>query len=255
MTATDERALLIRWRLHHDESARAELVERLMPFVHRIAQGFAGRGEALDDLAQVGAIGLINAIDRFDLERGGRLSTFAAPNISGEIKRHFRDRGWAVHVPRGLQELHAKIGVATTRISGELGRAPTVMELAQALESSEELILEAMNAGRNYRAASLDEPSSDDEDARSPASALGADDPGYETAEHRAVLKQGMRALTERERLILQLRYEQDLAQHEIAQQVGLSQMHVSRLLRRSVDDMRAVLDVPDAVPASSNTA
>src|SRR6185436_18982530 len=131
MNAATERALLERWHAHGDESARAELVERLLPFVRRIALGYSGRGEPLDDLIQVGTIGLINAINRFDLDRGLRLTTFAAPNISGEIKRHFRDRSWAVHVPRAIQELHAKIGRETSRLGAKLGHAPTVMELAE----------------------------------------------------------------------------------------------------------------------------
>ena len=238
MTADEERELLRRWRVDGDEQARALLVQRLLPFVRRIAQGFAGRGEPLDDLVQVGAIGLINAIDRFDMENGGRLTTFAAPNISGEIKRHFRDRGWAVRVPRSLQELHAKIRSATKRMSDDLGRSPTVMELAAALEATEEEILEAMDAGRNFRTASLDEPASDD-DQHPPATTIGTVDPGFENAEHRAVVQQGLRALDEREQRIMQLRYGGDLAQHEIAREIGISQMQVSRLLRRSVEDMR----------------
>jgi RNA polymerase sigma-B factor len=245
MSAATERALLERWHLERDEAARAELVERLLPFVRRIAIGYAGRGEPLDDLIQVGSVGLVNAIDRFDLSRGLRLTTFAAPNISGEIKRHFRDRSWAVRVPRELQELHAKIGRVSTKLGATLGRSPTVMELAEELEVSEELILEAMDAGRNYRSASLDAPQSDD-DERPAAEALGTTETGFESAEQRAVLERGLDALAERERQIVLLRFGKGLSQREIATQVGLSQMHVSRLLRRSIEEMRATIGPPE---------
>ena len=238
MTADEERELLRRWRVEGDEQARALLVQRLLPFVRRIAQGFAGRGEPLDDLVQVGAIGLINAIDRFDMENGGRLTTFAAPNISGEIKRHFRDRGWAVRVPRSLQELHAKIRTATKRMSDDLGRSPTVMELAAALEATEEEILEAMDAGRNFRTASLDEPASaDDEHRRRRRSARWIR--ATRTPSIVRWCSRGCGRSTQREQRIMQLRYGGDLAQHEIAGEIGISQMQVSRLLRRSVEDMR----------------
>ena len=241
MSAATERALLERWHQRRRRAARTELVERLLPFVRRIAIGYAGRGEPLDDLIQVGSVGLVNAIDRFDLGRGLRLTTFAAPNISGEIKRHFRDRSWSVRVPRELQELHAKIGRATRRLGAQLGRGPTVMELADELDSTEELILEAMDAGRNYRSASLDAPQSDD-DERPAAEALGMVETGFEGAEQRAVLERGLDALDERERQIVLLRYGKGLSQREIATHVGLSQMHVSRLLRRSIEDMRETI-------------
>ena len=238
LTADEERDLLRRWLDFGDERARTELVERLMPFVRRIAVGYAGRGEPLDDLVQVGALGLVNAIDRFDLSRGLRLTTFAAPNISGEIKRHFRDRSWAIRVPRDLQELHARITRTSSALESELGRAPTVMELSRELRASEEHVLEAMDAGRNYRTASLDATLRDDE-IRSAADVCGTGDAAFEAAEQRAVIQPGLDALPERERAIVLMRFADDLSQREIASRVGLSQMHVSRLLRRSIQEMR----------------
>ena len=241
LSAAEELALLRRWHERGDERARAELVERLLPFVRRIASGYVGRGEPLDDLVQVGSVGLVNAIDRFDLSRGLRLTTFAAPNISGEIKRHFRDRSWSIRVPRDLQELHARITRHSAEFSADAGRQPTVMELVAALGSTEEQILEAIDAGRNYRSASLDAHISDD-DERPAGTAIGMADPGFECAEQRAVLETGLSVLSERERKIVLLRFASGLSQREIATQVGLSQMHVSRLLRKSIERMRLAL-------------
>jgi len=240
LDAAEERALLERVHLHGDMQARTELVERLLPFVRRIARGYADRGEHLDDLIQVGAIGLVNAIDRFDLDRGLRLSTFAAPNISGEIKRHFRDRAWAVRTPRDLQELHARLRVIADGFFKQQGRAPTVAELCEITGHDEEHVLDAISAGRNFRAASLDAPR--EEDGGSLGDALGAEDHGFERAEDRATLDRGLRALGERERRIVLLRYVDGLSQREIAARVGVSQMHVSRLLRRSIDQLRSAI-------------
>ena len=240
--AAREDALLKRWHEDGDVTARAELVEGLMPFVRRIAAGFSGRGEPLDDLMQVGAVGLINAIDRFDTSRGLRLSTFAGPYISGEIKRHFRDRTWAIHVARGVQELHARITRHVDAVTREGGRSPTVMELATALEAPEEQILEALQAGRNYRAASLD-ASLDEGDEENPAPrAPGVTDAGFAKAEQRTDLESGLDALSERDRKIVLLRFAYGLTQSEIAAEMGISQMHVSRLLRRSISTMQDTL-------------
>jgi len=236
--AADERRLLERVHLHGDRGARDELVERMLPFVRRIARGYAERGELLEDLVQVGAIGLVNAIDRFDLDRGLRLSTFAAPNISGEIKRHFRDRAWAVRTPRDLQELYASLRAEGERFAREHGgRSPTIAELCALTGRDEEHVLEALSAGRNFRAASLDAAPGDD--GGTLGDALGDDDDGFDRAEERAMVERGLRALGERERRIILLRYAQGLSQREIAAMVGISQMHVSRLLRRSIDELR----------------
>ncbi len=235
--AAEERALLERVHRQGDLQAREQLVERMMPFVRRIARSYADRGEQLEDLVQVGAIGLVNAIDRFDLERGLRLSTFAGPNISGEIKRHFRDRAWAVRTPRDLQELYATLRAETERFEREHGRSPTVPDLCRLTGRDEEHVLDALSAGRNYRAASLDAPH--DEDGASLGDVLGHSDASFDRAEERAVVERGLRALGERERRIVLLRYVEGLSQREIAAQIGISQMHVSRLLRRSIDELR----------------
>ena len=184
---------------------------------------------------------MVNAINRFDLSRGLRLTTFAAPNISGEIKRHFRDRAWSIRIPRDLQERYLRITRTSTVLASELGRAPTVMEISRELGVSEEHVLEAMDAGRNYRTASLDATLQDSE-RRSAADSLGERDARFDAAEQRAVIEQGLDALPERERAIVLMRFARDLSQREIATRVGLSQMHVSRLLRRSIHEMRATL-------------
>lgn len=240
LAAAEERALLERVHRGGDRQAREELVTRLLPFVRRIARSYADRGEQLEDLVQVGAIGLVNAIDRFDLERDVRLSTFAAPNISGEIKRHFRDRAWAVRTPRDLQELHAAVRTATDRFSGTHGREPTVAELCDLTGRDEEQVLEAIAAGRNYRTASLD--AATEEDGATLGDTLGSTDAGFDRAEDRALLLRGLRLLPERERTIVLLHFAEGLSQREIAERIGISQMHVSRLLRRSVDAMREAL-------------
>jgi RNA polymerase sigma-B factor len=237
LRAAEERHLLERVHLHGDHGARDELVERMLPFVRRIARGYADRGELFEDLVQVGAIGLVNAIDRFDLDRGLRLSTFAAPNISGEIKRHFRDRAWSVRTPRDLQELYASLRAEGERFVREHGRSPTIAELVALTGRDEEHVLEALSAGRNFRAASLDAPP--DDGGGTLGDALGRDDAGFDRAEDRAMVARGLRALGERERRIILLRYAQGLSQREIAAMVGISQMHVSRLLRRSIDELR----------------
>lgn len=212
-----------------------------MSLVRSLARRYASRGEQLDDLVQIGAIGLIKAIDRFDVERGVELTTYATPNIIGEIKRHFRDHGWAVRVPRGLQELSIQLMRVVENLTGSLGRSPTIPELAEATGVSEEDVLEALETGRAYSPLSLSVGSSgDDDDELDPLEALGSDDHEYEVSEDRAVLEPGMRILDPRERMILNLRFYEGLTQSQIAQQVGISQMHVSRLIRRALEKVRA---------------
>ena len=238
----EERTLLERVHVHGDPAARAELVERLLPFVRRIARSYSGRGEPFDDLVQVGAIGLVNAIDRFDLKRGLRLSTFAAPNISGEIKRHFRDRAWAIRTPRDLQELHATIRATTDQFTEQHGRSPTVAELCRLTGRNEEQVLDAISAGRNFRAASLDAPVDDERGGATVGDRVGGDDHGFALADDRAALERGLAVLGTRERQIVLLRYVDELTQREIADRIGISQMHVSRLLRRSIEEMRGAM-------------
>ena len=238
----NDRDLLRRYHEQGDRAARQQLIERYMTLVRSLARRYASRGEQLDDLVQIGAIGLIKAIDRFDINRGVELTTYATPNIIGEIKRHFRDHGWAVRVPRGLQELSIQLMRVVENLTGSLGRSPTIPELAEATGASEEEVLEALESSRAYSPLSLSVGSSggDDDDELDPLESIGADDHEYEISEDRVVLEPGMRVLDERERLILRLRFYEGLTQSQIAQQVGISQMHVSRLIRRALEKARS---------------
>jgi RNA polymerase sigma-B factor len=244
----DDRQLLRRWHENADEEARAALVERTLPLARTLARRYANKGESLDDLEQVAALGLVKAIDRFDLGRDVRFTTFAVPTIAGEIKRHFRDRGWMIRVPRDIQELSSRISITRDRLTRELGRSPTVPELATGARAGVEQILEALGAADAYRALSLDEPLAEGAGA---LEAIGGDDEGYELAEHRVLLRCGFDGLGEREREIVRLRYYEGLTQREIARAVGVSQMHVSRLIRRSIEALRERLSGPLGVQAA----
>jgi RNA polymerase sigma-B factor len=235
-----DKVLLRRYHEDGDLSAREQLIEQYMSLVRSLARRYAYRGEQLEDLVQIGAIGLIKAIDRFDIERGVELTTYATPNIIGEIKRHFRDRGWSVRVPRGLQELNIQLSRLLEELTVQLGRSPTIPELAKAAEVNEEEVLEALESGRAYSSLSLSAGSSPDEEGElDPLESLGSEEHQYEVSEDRAVLAPGFRVLDERERKILHLRFFEGLTQSQIAQQVGISQMHVSRLIRRSLEKIR----------------
>jgi RNA polymerase sigma-B factor len=221
-----DKALLRRYHENGDLQAREQLIEQYMSLVRSLARRYSYRGEQLEDLVQIGAIGLIKAIDRFDIDRGVELTTYATPNIIGEIKRHFRDKGWSVRVPRGLQQL---------------GRSPTIAELAKGAGVEEEEVLEALESGRAYSSLSLSSGSggSDDGEELDPLESIGTEEHQYDVSEDRAVLAPGFRVLDERERRILHLRFFEGLTQSQIAQQVGISQMHVSRLIRRSLEKIR----------------
>ncbi len=240
----DEHELLRRWHEQHDQDARRALIERMLPLVRSLARRYANRGEPLDDLEQVGCVGLIKAVDRFDLERELRFSTFAVPTILGEIKRHFRDRAWSVHVSRGLQELSAKVAREVDRLSTKLGRSPTIEDVAQATGSTPEQVLEALQGAHAYSTVPLEETIGDDGE---PVARLGDDDPAFEIAEERIELSIAMRPLSERERRIVLLRFFGGLTQREIAERIGISQMHVSRLLRRALEQMSDSLVAPSA--------
>jgi RNA polymerase sigma-B factor len=227
--------------LPNDE--RERLILAHLPLVRSLARRYANRGEPLDDLVQVGTVGLIKAIDRFDPDRGKDLAAFAAPTILGEIRRHFRDRAWAVHVPRPLQEAHAAVAAAVDDLTARLGRSPSVAEIAAETGLDEETVLDAAAAGGAYRPVSLSapRPGADDE---AEASEQGEADAGYAVAAGRADLARGMRALPARERVILHLRFREDLTQSEIAARVGISQMHVSRLIQRALTRLRGAAGV-----------
>jgi RNA polymerase sigma-B factor len=236
-----DRELLRRYHEEGDLAAREELIEEHMSLVRSLARRYSYRGEQLDDLVQIGAIGLIKAIDRFDLERGVELTTYATPNIIGEIKRHFRDRGWSVRVPRGLQELNVQLSRLIEQLTVQLSRSPTITELAEAAGVDEEEVLEALESGRAYTSLSLSSGSSggDEDEDVDPLESIGVEEHQYEVSEDRAVLAPGFRVLDQRERTILRLRFFDGLTQSQIAQQIGISQMHVSRLIRRSLEKIR----------------
>ncbi|MFL5839047.1 MAG: SigB/SigF/SigG family RNA polymerase sigma factor [Thermoleophilaceae bacterium] len=238
--------LLRRYHREGDVGARQELIERHVAFVRRLAQRYARRGEQLEDLTQVGCVGLIKAIDRFDGGYGASLTTYAAPNILGEIKRHFRDRGWSVRVPREIQELNVKLTRMVDALTTRLGRSPSVDELAEAAGATLEQVLEAMESSAAYSALSLSEGPDPEDEGGGPMETLGEDDLGYEQSEQRITLATGIQRLPARERAILHLRFFEGLTQSEIAERVGISQMHVSRLIRNSLDSMRRELEAED---------
>jgi RNA polymerase sigma-B factor len=227
VTKVDDRTLLRRYHEDGDLQAREELIERYMSLVRSLARRYSYRGEQLEDLVQIGAIGLINAIDRFDLERGVELTTYATPNIVGEVKRHFRDKGWSVRVPRGLQELNLRLSRLIEQLTVQLGRSPTIPDLA---------------SGRAYTSLSLSGGGGSGDDEFDLLESLATEEHQYEISEDRVVLAPGFRALDERERRILQLRFFDGLTQSQIAQQVGISQMHVSRLIRRALEKIRETI-------------
>src|SRR5919106_90864 len=233
-----DRQLLRRYHQDGDVQAREQLIEQYLPLVRSLARRYSYRGEQLEDLVQVGCIGLIKAIDRFDIDRGVELTTYATPNIIGEIKRHFRDKGWSVRVPRGLQELNVQLSRLIEQLTVQLGRSPTISELAKGAGVEEEEVLEALESGRAYSSLSLSVGGGghDDEGDLDPLESIGTEEHMYEVSEDRAVLEPGWRVLDERERKILHLRFFEGLTQSQIAQQVGISQMHVSRLIRRSLE-------------------
>ncbi len=236
----DDRRLLDRYHRDGELAARDELVARFLPLARQLARRYQRGNEPLDDLVQVASIGLVKAIDRFDPERGTAFSSYAVPTILGELKRYFRDTGWALHVPRGMQERVIQLNAVMGRLARQLGRSPTTAELAQALGTTPEDVLEAMQAATAYDAVSLDAPRAlGDGDGDSHADILGGSDQGFEMAELRASIAPTLRTLSDRDRLVLHLRLVEDMTQSEIAGRVGVSQMHVSRLIRRALERLQ----------------
>jgi RNA polymerase sigma-B factor len=238
--ASDEEHAVALFSKLPDSSAREELVRLFYPLAEHLARRFRSRGEPLDDLIQVASIGLLKAIDRFDLERGVRFSTYAVPTIVGELKRHFRDTGWAIRVPRRLQERALLVRDAIASASQELGRSPTVSELAMFANISEEEVLEAMETMHAHSVESLDTPV--DDDTAGTASAIGEVDETLELLEGWANAAPLLRTLPERERRLLYYRFVCDMPQSQIAQSLGISQMHVSRLLARTLAHLRGTI-------------
>ncbi|MFZ0376712.1 MAG: SigB/SigF/SigG family RNA polymerase sigma factor [Solirubrobacteraceae bacterium] len=238
--------LLVAYHEDRDPGAREELVKRFLPFARKLALRYIHSREPLDDLVQVASVGLLNAIERFEPGRGKKFTSFAAPTIVGELKRHFRDKGWSVHVPRDLQERALAVSRHTERLSALNGRSPTLDELSEALACSVEQVMEAIDAAHNYHPASLDAPiAQDGEDPSALAETLGDEDIGFELAEQRQALATSWASLSEVEREVLGLRLVGELTQREISQRIGCSQMHVSRLLRRSMIRLGAEAAAP----------
>jgi RNA polymerase sigma-B factor len=234
-----EALLWRRLRDQRDPAAREELVRRYLPFAKNLALRYRGASESFDDLLQVANLGLVNAVDRFDPVRGTPFAAFASPTILGELKRHFRDRVWTVRVPRGLHDRMAEVEKATSGLTVELQRSPSVSEIAAKLEIEPAEVLEVLEANHNRRPLSLDRPVGGEDD-ESPASEwVGDEDEGYELVDDKLALEGVLPQLDERERLILRLRFVEDMTQSQIAEQIGHSQMHVSRILRRTLERIR----------------
>ena len=239
--AAEERRLFLRLHRFDDRAARDQLVERFMPLAAQLARRYRNTSQSFEDLLQVANLGLVQAVDRFDPERGLRFSSFAVPTILGELRRHFRDRTWSVHVPRDLQEQALKVERATVELSAAKGRTPSIGEVAEALGLTDEEVLEARRALVAYEPLSLDAPAVDDND-RVIADALGDDESGYSRAERLALLDGLLPLLTRRQREVLGLRFREDLTQREIGERVGLSQMQVSRLLHQAIHRLADVV-------------
>jgi RNA polymerase sigma-B factor len=242
--ASGSAELFERWQTHQDREARDELIARYLPLARKLAQRYAQSSEPYDDLLQVASLGLVKAVERFDPGRGFAFSSFAVPTIVGELKRYFRDTAWSVHVERGAQELARRISDAREALSGQSGRTPTVVELAQFLELSQEEVLDGLQAAEAYGTVSLDAPVlSEDETEANRLDMIGIEDARLGLVEDQATVFAAARGLPAQEREILYLRFGADLTQSEIADRVGVSQMQVSRLLRRSLARLRELTE------------
>jgi RNA polymerase sigma-B factor len=237
----------VEYRDSHDRRLRNELIEAHKSLAMHLARRFANRGEPFDDLLQVAYLGMLKAVERFDPERNLEFSTFATATVEGELKRHFRDKTWSVRVPRRPQELHLRLGAAINDLSQRLKRPPRIPELAEELGVAEEDVLEAMEVGGAYRSTSIDSRPSENSETLTLEGRLGEDDHGFDLAEHRVLLERVIEELPEREQMIIRLRFFEEMTQTEIAQQVGISQMHVSRLLARTLSVLRDRLETLDA--------
>jgi RNA polymerase sigma-B factor len=231
------RELFRQLRAEPDDDIRQELIELHLGLVEYLARRFAGRGEPLEDLIQVGTIGLVKAVDRFDPDREVEFSTYATPTIVGELKRHFRDKGWAVRVPRRLQELNLQLGEIIANLSQQLGRSPTVSEMAEAAGTTDEEVLEGLDSAHAYSLVSLDAPAGEED--LTLHEQIGEEDETLQLLEYRASLTPLLEELNPRERRMLYLRFFKGLTQSEIADKLGISQMHVSRLLAKTLTTLR----------------
>jgi len=240
----ENNALFLRWQEDGDARAREELVERFLPLARNLARRYAGAREPFDDLLQVASLGLVKAIDRFDVDRGAAFSSFAVPTILGELKRYFRDLGWSVHVPRGAQEQALKVQEAQERLASKTGRPPNVEDLAQYLELSVEDVLDALETAAAHHSASLDAPREDGEDdSGTLVDVFGQEDPRFELIDESVTISAAASELTPRERRVLALRFVGDMTQTQIADEIGVSQMQVSRILRRALGRLRELTE------------
>jgi RNA polymerase sigma-B factor len=246
-----ESEAFVRWQRDRDPAARDLLVQRHLPLARKLAGRYRGACEPLEDLVQVASLGLIKAIDRFDPERGLAFASFAVPTILGELKRYFRDLGWATHVPRGAKERALKIQRVNDELTNTLGRAPTVNELAQYAETSIEDILDGLEAAAGHHTASLDTPQQNgDDDGATIAETIGGEDPRFELIDATASIAAAIGGLSDRERRILELRFGHDHTQSEIAQRIAISQMQVSRVLRRTLTQIQNSCDPTATTPS-----
>lgn len=246
--AREDRRLLLRYHRHGDSRARDELCERFLPLARQLARRYQRGTESLDDLVQVASVGLVKAIDRFDPDRTTAFSSYAVPTMVGELKRYFRDFGWSVHVPRGMQERTVAVQATVTRMAKELGRSPSPAEVGSELDLGEEDVLEAMEAALAYDALSLEAPRPGGEEPGDAVfgDTIGEEDGRYELVELAATIAPALRDLDERDRRILHMRFIEDMTQSEIAGRIGVSQMHVSRLIRRALGRLQATATEAD---------
>jgi RNA polymerase sigma-B factor len=237
-----EHELLRRYHVDGDVRARDQLAEEMLPLARALASRYAGRGEPLDDLVQVACVGIMKSIEGFDLTREVRFSSYATPTVLGEIKRHFRDRTWAMRVPRGMQELQLRLAKTRDRLANELGRSPTVQELADNVGEPLEEVLQTLQSVGARRTRSLDELIGEDRETTL-ADAIGDNDPELGRAEMRVLIAEALTVLRPRDREVLRLRFEEDLTQAEVSKRVGVSQMQISRIIRESIHRLRLEID------------
>jgi RNA polymerase sigma-B factor len=252
-TRSETNALFARWQQRGDAQARDELVRRFLPLARKLARRYGGAREPFEDLLQVASLGLVKAVDRFDTSRGTAFSSFAVPTILGELKRYFRDLGWAVHVPRGAQEQALKVEETQTQLSARTGRPPTLQELAQYLELSVEDVLDSLETSRAHHTASLDAPYDDgDGESGTLVDAFGGPDERLELVDSKVTIAAAARQLSARERRVVVLRFVEDMTQTQIAELIGVSQMQVSRILRRALARLSELTeDSQEALPHS----
>src|SRR5947209_17263249 len=249
---TDSSELFVRWQKHGDQRAREELIQRFLPLARKLARRYTGAREPFEDLFQVASLGLVKAVDRFDTSRGTAFSSFAVPTILGELKRYFRDLGWSVHVPRGAQEMALKVEEAQQRLTTKTGRPPSVPDLAQYLEMSIEDVLDALETASAHHSTSLDAPRDDgEEESGTLADAFGELDERFELVDASVTIAAAAEQLSARERRVLALRFVEDMTQTQIAEQIGVSQMQVSRILRRALGRLREMTETGEEAPVS----